>query len=104
MQRMAAICALVALLPNVALCDETFRCGSWLVSTPLTVAELVQKCGQPASKKVSTEDVRAKVGGGGSQKIGTSTTEVWRYDRGSNSLPMIVTITDGVIQSLERGE
>ncbi len=49
-------------------------------------------------------DVRAKVGGGGTQKIGTGTMQVWRYDRGSNSLPMIVTITDGVIQRLERGE
>ncbi len=104
MQRLTAICALVALTPNIALCDETFRCGSWLVSTPLSVAELVKKCGEPTSKKVSTEDVRAKVGGGGTQKIGSTVTEVWRYDRGSNSFPMIVTITDGVVQSLSRGE
>jgi hypothetical protein len=104
MQRIAAICALSALVPGIALGDETFRCGSWLVSMPLSVAELVQKCGQPSSKKVATEDVRAKVGGGGTQKIGTATTETWRYDRGSNSFPMIVTIVDGVIQSLERGE
>ena len=104
MQRIAALCALAVLLPNLALPDETFRCGSWLVSMPLSVEELVKKCGQPSSKKVSTEDVRAKVGGGGTQKIGTATTEIWRYDRGSNSFPMIVTIVDGVIESLARGE
>ncbi len=103
MHRIVAICALVALIPGVARCDETFRCGSWLVSMPLSVAELIQKCGQPSSKKVATEDVRSKVGGGGTQKIGTATAETWRYDRG-NSAPMIVTIVDGVIQSLERGE
>ena len=104
MQRLAAICALVALVPNIGLCDETFRCGSYLVSIPLSVSELLQKCGQPSSKQASTEDVRTKVGGGGTQKIGTTTTELWRYDRGSNSFPMIVTISDGVIQSLERGK
>ncbi len=103
MQRIAAICVLVALIPSIAPCDETFRCGSWLVSMPLSVADLLHKCGEPSSKKVATEDVRSKVGGGGTQKIGTATTETWRYDRG-NSAPMIVTIVDGVIQSLERGE
>jgi hypothetical protein len=101
---MAAICVLAALVPKLALCDETFRCGSYLVSTPLSVTELIQKCGQPSSKQTSTGDVRAKVGGGGTQKIGTTTTEVWRYDRGSGSFPMIVTVVDGVIESITRGE
>ena len=103
MQRVATTCALLLLVPNIALCDDTFRCGSWLVAAPLPVAELLKKCGEPASKKVSTEDVRAKVGGGGTQKIGTTNTEVWRYDRGSDA-PMIATIVDGVVQSLSRGE
>jgi hypothetical protein len=104
MRHVATICALVALAPNIAVCDETFRCGSYLVSTPLSVSELIQKCGQPSSKQTSTGDVRTKVGGGGTQKIGTTTTEVWRYDRGSGSFPMIVTVVDGVIQSITRGE
>jgi hypothetical protein len=100
---MVLICALLTLLPGLARSDDTFRCGSYLVSTPLTVAELLQKCGQPSSKKSSTEDVRARVSGGGTQKIGTSATEVWRYDR-PGSPPMIVTIVDGVIESLAAGE
>ena len=104
MRRVAAICALVTLAPNIALCDETFRCGTWVVSTPLSVPELVEKCGQPSSRQVSTQDVRAKIVGGGTEKVGTTTTEIWRYDRGTRAAPMVVTIVDGVIQSLERGE
>lgn len=103
MQRLATVCALLALMPNIAL-SETFRCGSYLVSTPLSVAELIQKCGQPSSKQTSAEDVRTRVAGGGTEKVGTTTREVWRYDRGSGSFPMIVTIVDGVIESLTRGE
>jgi hypothetical protein len=102
MKRVAAICALVTLLPGIALCDETFRCGTWVVTMPLSVSDLVQKCGQPSSKQVSTQDAHVRTAGGGNVKTGT-TTEVWRYDR-PGAPPMIVTIADGVIQSLERGQ
>ena len=102
MRLAAAICALVTMaMPKSAPCDELFRCGSWLVSSQTSVAELLQKCGEPSSRQVSTEDARAHVVGGGTQKVGTTTTEIWRYDRGSK---MIVTIVDGNIQSIERGK
>ena len=102
MRLAAAICALVTMAtPKSATCDELFRCGSWLVSSQTSVAELLQKCGEPSSRQVSTEDARAHVVGGGTQKVGTTTTEIWRYDRGSK---MIVTIVDGNIQSIERGK
>jgi hypothetical protein len=102
MRLAAAICALVTMaMPKSAACDELFRCGSWLVSSQTSVAELLQKCGEPSSRQVSTEDARAHVVGGGTQKVGTTTTEIWRYDRGSK---MIVTIVDGNIQSIERGK
>jgi hypothetical protein len=84
--------------PNIAACDEVFRCGSWLVSTELSVAELLQKCGEPSSRQVSTEDVRTHVAGGGTAKVGSTKTEIWRYER------MTVTIVDGKIQSIERGK
>jgi Protein of unknown function (DUF2845) len=103
MQRAFAIYALATLIPNIGLCDQ-FRCGSWLVSTPLPLSELIAKCGQPSSRKASTQDVRTKVGAGGTMKIGTTTTEIWRYDRGSGAPPMVVTVVDGVIQSIEQGE
>jgi hypothetical protein len=35
--------------------------------------------------------------------MGTVTREVWRYDRGSRAEAMVVTIVDGKIESMERG-
>ena len=104
MRLTAAVCALIILAPSIAACDELFRCGSWLVSSELSVAELLQKCGEPSSRRVSTEDVRTHVVGGGTEKVGTTTTEIWRYDRGSGAAAMIVTIVGGKIQSIERGK
>jgi hypothetical protein len=100
MRSLIAICALLPLVPRIAMSDEYFRCGNWVVSADLSVAELLSKCGKPSSEKVSTEDVRNVYGA----KVGTSTTQVWRYDRGSRAAAMIVTIVDGQIRSMERGK
>ena len=40
----------------------------------------------------------------GNIKRGTVAIEKWTYDRGSQSFAMVVTIVDGEIQSMERGE
>ena len=93
----AAICALLVMVPRICMSDGFFRCGSWLVSADVSVAKLLEKCGKPSSQQVSTQDVRNEYG----VKVGTSTTEIWRYDRGSRASPMIVTIIDGKIQSIE---
>jgi hypothetical protein len=96
----AAMCALLVTVPGICASDEFFRCGSWLVSADMSVADLLKKCGKPSSQEVSTQDVRNEYG----VKVGTSTTEIWRYDRGSRAAPMVVTIVDGQIQSMERGK
>ena len=99
MRFVTTICALLALVPGVSAADGTFRCGSWLVSADSSVADLLKKCGQPSSREVSTSDVHNQYG----IKVGTSTTEVWRYDRGTVAQPMVVTIVDGQVQSIEGG-
>ncbi len=84
---------------------ETFRCGQWIATPDMTVEELVEKCGEPATKTVEVVDVYGPGGSGkGRIKRGTVSTEKWTYDRGSQSFPMIVTIVDGEIQSMERVE
>ena len=98
-----AIWALLTAAPLVSAGDEVFRCGSSVISTELSVAELLEKCGEPSSRQVSTEDVRARVANGGSQKVGTTKVEIWRYER-SRVVPMVVTIADGRIQSIEKGQ
>ena len=97
--------ALVALLivsqPAFA---ETFRCGQWIASKDMSVEELLQKCGAPTQKSTETIGVYGpSVSGGGRVKRGTSTIEKWTYDRGSQAAPMVVTIVDGKIKSMERG-
>ena len=80
--------------------EESMRCGSSIVTSDATPEELVQKCGEPASKKVTEDDIRAANAGGGTRKIGTTSTEVWTYDRGTRAFAMEVTIVDGKIRSI----
>lgn len=83
---------------------ETFRCGQWIASPEMSVEELLEKCGEPASRTVETVDVYARTAAGGRVRTGTSVIETWTYDRGSQSFPMVVTIVDGKITSMERGK
>jgi len=88
---------LVAVTPSAGVCDGYFRCGSWLVSSDTSAPELLKKCGEPSSRKVSIQDVFGSFG----QKLGTTRVETWRYERGSRAAAMIVTVVDGKIQSIE---
>ena len=90
-------CLLLLLLPGICLGDGFFRCGNYLVSSDISVADLLKKCGNPTSQTSTTGDVRNEYG----VKVGTSTTQVWRYDRGSRAAAMIVTIIDGKVQSID---
>jgi len=84
---------------------ETIRCGSWLVDDSVTVEELVRKCGEPASKRSVEQDVRVRSPNdlnSSTRKIGTTVTEYWTYDRGTQAAPLLVTIVDGKIRSIER--
>ena len=84
---------------------ETFRCGPWIASEEMKVDELLEKCGEPAKRTSEKIDVYGpSVSGGGRVKRGTSTIEKWTYDRGSQAAPIIVTIVDGEIKSMERAQ
>ena len=84
---------------------ESFRCGQWIAAPDMSVPELLEKCGAPTTKSVEIVDVYGPtVAGAGRVKRGTSTIETWTYDRGSQSFAMVVTIVDGEIKSMERGE
>jgi len=99
---LAAAAALLAVMPAAA---ETFRCGQWIASPDMSVEELLEKCGEPTSKSVEVIDIYGPtVAGAGRVKRGTSTIEIWTYDRGSQSFDMVVTIVDGEIKSMERAK
>lgn len=99
----AVLAAAALLLPLLAPADESFRCGKWIASKDLSVAELAQKCGEPSRRETVTEDVKARNGNTGLMvKTGETTVETWIYDRGTTAPPMVVTIVDGRIKKIER--
>lgn len=85
--------------------DETFRCGQWLVSSELSVADLLTKCGEPAQRATSSEDVRVRNRNNGLMvTVGVTETQTWTYDRGKQAPRMVVTIVDGRIKSIVRAK
>ncbi len=98
----SVLAAAALLLSLAASADETFRCGKWIVSSTMTVAELTEKCGEPTSRESKTEDVLARNNNFGlMMKVGETTVETWTYDRGANPA-MVVIIVDGQIKSIDR--
>jgi len=85
--------------------SDTMRCGQWVVDDETPLQELLAKCGEPTRKEVKTEDIHRKnFGNAGTQRVGTTTTERWYYNRGSQSFPMVVTVVDGKLKSIDKAE
>jgi hypothetical protein len=99
MRRFTAL-ALLCCATVTAQADESFRCGSVIITKETSLAALVEKCGEPDSRSSVEEDVRAANAGGGSRKVGTTITETWIYERGSHAFDMVITIVDGKIKSI----
>jgi len=91
------------LFPFIASADETFRCGNWIVSSDLAVDDLLKKCGEPTTRKTETQDVMSRNRNYDLLvKTGETIIETWTYNRGTQAKPMVVTIVDGKIKSIER--
>jgi hypothetical protein len=98
------IAMVVAMAAAPAQADETFRCGKWIVSSDLTVEDLAKKCGPPTTQESRSEDILVRNQFGLRVKNGVTVTETWTYDRGTRAAPMVVTIVDGRIRSIDRGK
>jgi hypothetical protein len=94
------------LLFAVAVVDahaDNFRCGKWIATKDLPVSELLAKCGEPAMRETRVEDVMSRnYNTGLMYKSGEQVVELWTYDRGAHAPPMVVTIVDGRIKSIDR--
>jgi hypothetical protein len=99
-----AITMLIAIGLADAAHADSMRCGNKIVDESASIAELLELCGEPADKRVVEEDVRRPLRTGGTEKVGTTVTEYWTYDRGPRGLDMLVTIVDGKIRSIARAE
>ena len=83
--------------------DESFRCGKWVVTSEMTLGELKSKCGPPVSHTSRTEDVRTRNRNTGLMvTTGQTTIETFTWDRGPRAAPMMVTVVDGIIKSIDR--
>jgi hypothetical protein len=104
MSAMRTFIVLLAIsLPMLVSADENFRCGKWIASSGMTLPELLEKCGEPATRTSSTEDVMVRNKNTGLMtRIGDTLVEVWTYDRGTTAPAMVVTIVDGKIKSIDR--
>jgi hypothetical protein len=100
----AAVLSLVFLaFAAISSAGETLSCGNSVVTLPVSLDELLRKCGQPLRKEVTTDEIRTAVQGGvASRPVGTTTTEKWTYQRSGQSLPMVVTVVDGKVTDIER--
>jgi hypothetical protein len=95
----------VALSGGAVVHADSMRCGNKLVNESVTVAELVQKCGQPQDRSVETEEVYAINPNGARVKTGAQTVkERWIYRPTPGALPMAVEIVDGKILSITRAD
>ena len=93
----------LTLLLSASVQADNFRCGKWIATTSLTVSDLLAKCGEPASRETRVEDIMSRNQSTGVMfKSGEMTVEVWTFDRGATASPMVVTIVDGRIKSIER--
>src|SRR5262245_28366145 len=73
---------------------DTLRCGSKLVSTGDSSAEVREKCGSPDSKQTIEEPVNARGVNGQVYQVGTTKHDVWRYRREQGSFPAILTFDE----------
>jgi hypothetical protein len=101
MKSMALPTLALGLASLAATADEPFRCGKWIVTSSMSVAELSAKCGAPTSQESKTQDVQVRNQIGGMRKVGETVTETWTYDRGEHAAAMVVTIVDGRIKSID---
>lgn len=102
--RVFSIVTCVSLTVPIAAFADSMRCGKWVVNESSSPAAILQKCGEPQQKDVSKEDVFGRNALGNAIKLGVKVTERWRYQRSDYVLPMLVTIVDGKVVSIERTE
>jgi hypothetical protein len=75
---------------------ETLRCGSKIVDTGMSMAEVKKYCGQPSSTKVEEHDVRS-----GNRVVGTTQLHIWRYNRMSGQDTAVLEFDQDKLMSIK---
>ena len=90
---MTVMLLLCAAVPAAA--QDTLRCGSKIVQTGMTMAEVKEHCGNPTSTEIVEQDVRA-----GPRVVGTTQIHIWRYDRGSTQRTAVLEFDQEELKSI----
>lgn len=80
---------------------DTLRCGNSLIAEGIMMSEVMQKCGEPDSRTQVSEPIRARYPNGNSYVVGTTTQEIWHYQRRSGQFPADLTFEGGVLKRIE---
>jgi Protein of unknown function (DUF2845) len=88
---------------SYAAADEIdgFRCRNSLVYEGLSSTEVIGKCGEPATREVLAEPIRARFPSGAFQIVGTRTIEHWIYEREPGQFPARLTFEEGELRKIE---
>ena len=81
--------------------DDTFRCGGKIISSGMTMVDVLAKCGEPTLRNVEEVPQHVRRANGSTYVAGTVTVEVWTYDRGSSSFPAVLRFEGGKFTSIE---
>jgi hypothetical protein len=85
---------LLGLSASVATADGDFRCGSRIITTGMTQRQVIDACGEPATKDVEDVDVRS-----GNQVVGR--TAVWRWTYEMSGTTRVLVFDQETLKSIE---
>ena len=101
MRLLLPLTLLTLLAANPARADDTFRCGGKIISSGMTMVDVLAKCGEPTLRNVEEVPQQVRRANGSTYVAGTVTVEVWTYDRGSSSFPAVLRFEGGKVTSIE---
>jgi len=88
-------CILIALLWATASNADTLRCGSKIVQTGMTMAEVKKYCGNQSSTSIEEQDVRS-----GPRVVGKTQIHTWRYNRSSTQRTAVLEFDQEKLMSI----
>lgn len=97
----AYVAALWLVLGTPPALAASFRCGQDLIREGMSASDIREKCGEPDSVETVTEPVMSRTRDGLAYQVGVTTTDYWRYDRGSRRFPVRLTIKEGIAEKIE---
>lgn len=75
--------------------QDSLRCGSKIVRTGMTMAEVKKYCGNPSSTSIEEQDVRA-----GPRVVGKTEIHTWRYRRSSTQRTAVLEFDQEELKSI----